>query len=92
MLFELTSEEIETLRSSGKNPMSVILDLVRIHRPELDKGDYSQYPRYPSIKYASSEEDAWEEFDRCFNVKYKKKYIDMLRPKYKQGKTYLRCV
>lgn len=80
MLFELTDEEIKFLKIKYDHAFEALQHLLQ------DKKVF-----YPLIKY-SSKEASWIEFDKCFNKKFIKHYAKIQTVKYKEGKTYLRCL
>lgn len=68
----LSEETIEDYKTKYEHPKELI----------AEKG-----LNYPTISYESDVGLAWEEFNKCFNEKYKKSWDEKLRMKVAEGKT-----
>lgn len=79
MLFKYSETEINEIRTEQGNihAYDVLVQMLKIAGKENC--------RYPTIKYAKSVDESWEEFSKCFDEKYEKVYANKLRVKYKNG-------
>lgn len=85
MLFKLNDDDISELKNQFTHAFDALQFLVK------EKFGSKKVISYPSIKYSNAD-DSWREFSLCFHEARQKHYANLLRPKYKGGKTHLRPI
>lgn len=87
MLFELTEDKIEFLERNHAHAGFALIMLVA-----KEFGDEKVMTlNYPTITDVSTEE-SWLEFRRCFHIDQKAHFADLMRPKYRNGHSWMRPI